>query len=170
MKFHSNSNKGMYIEELVNKTIAFYIDNKICFLEKRNLDIKIIKNDKNIIIGKLLSKSYVDYFGLVNQKFVSFEAKQTNTNFFNLSQIKNHQFEHLKLINSFKGYSFLLLHFYQFDKTFLIDFGYVEDLKSKKLNKVSLDLLQKEKDLVFELSLTFPGILNLKEAISNFIK
>ena len=54
-----NKNKGMYIEELINRTIDYYWynDNNI-YIEKRFVPIKIIKKiNDTTFIGKLLSKS-----------------------------------------------------------------------------------------------------------------
>ncbi|MDE5553456.1 MAG: Holliday junction resolvase RecU, partial [Malacoplasma sp.] len=59
------ANRGMYLEELINKTIEYYSSNEIAFFEKRFLPIKILnKLDDNFIRGKLLKKSYVDYCGV----------------------------------------------------------------------------------------------------------
>ncbi|MDE7099820.1 MAG: Holliday junction resolvase RecU, partial [Malacoplasma sp.] len=112
----------MYIEQLIEKTIDYYIKNEICFIEKRYLPIKIIERNENIIKGKLLSKSYVDYFGLIESKYITFESKQTENEKFLISQIKDHQFKHLRDINKLNGISFLILHFYCEDKTFLIPY------------------------------------------------
>ncbi|MDE5949264.1 MAG: Holliday junction resolvase RecU, partial [Malacoplasma sp.] len=40
MTINFYSNKGMYIEQLIEKTIDYYIKNEICFIEKRYLPIK----------------------------------------------------------------------------------------------------------------------------------
>lgn len=162
-----NINKGMYIEKLIENTILYYINNSICILEKRYLPIQIIKNNHDgTIVGKLLSKSYVDFFGIVNQKFVAFETKQTDQNYFDLNQIKKHQFDYLKKIKLLKGISFIILHFFNDDKTYLIDFEYIEKSIIKKTKKIYLKSLDKQNNnLVHKLELIFPGILNLYEKI-----
>lgn len=161
-----NNNKGMYIEELVNKTIEFYLTNNICFLEKRNLPIKIIKKNNEVVIGKLLKKSYVDYFGFIDGKYITFETKQTNEDFFMLSQLKKHQLEHLRLISSLNGISFLILHFFSYDKTYLIHYEEIEKFVLKKKKKLLLnDLIKSKTDNIKELNILFPGILNLYEKI-----
>ena len=42
-----NANRGMYIEELVNRTNSYYYDRNIAIIEKRYLPIKIVKNILN---------------------------------------------------------------------------------------------------------------------------
>ncbi|RXY96208.1 Holliday junction resolvase RecU [Malacoplasma penetrans] len=166
------ANKGMYIEELIEKSINYYLFNNICFIEKRYLPIKIIKRSGNVIEGKLLNKSYVDYAGLINGRYISFEAKQTENDKFMLSQIKEHQLNHLNLISRLNGISFLILHFYCEDKTFLIPYSQIENwITKQKIKSVDLNFLMKEKESknVFILEVCFPGILNIYETVKQII-
>lgn len=161
----------MYIEQLIEKTIDYYLNNNICFIEKRYLPIKIIERNNNIIKGKLLAKSYVDYFGLVENKYITFETKQTENEKFLLSQIKDHQFNHLKTINKLNGISFLILHFYCDDKSFLIPYTTLEKWISKKMKSISLSFLESQVKNCFisKLEIVFPGILNIYETIKKII-
>ena len=95
-------NRRMYIEELVNKTISYYEANNICHIEKRNLPIKIVSKKETKIEGHLNKKSFTDFFGLIDGKYIDFESKQTNGDNFSLSLIKEHQIKHIIKINSFK--------------------------------------------------------------------
>lgn len=167
------ANKGMYIETLIEKTILYYINNDICFFEKRYLPIRITKiKNKGEIEGRLLSKSYVDYIGLINGKFISFETKQTDGDIFLLNQLKDHQFKHLQLVNKFNGLGFLIIHFYKIDKTFLLTFPKLENLIANKIKKLSVETLLKniDNDQVFELEIVFPGIINLYNVLEKITK
>jgi recombination protein U len=85
-------NRGMYLEEVINRTINYYISKKIIFIEKRPVPIQILKSvSNNTILGKLLSKSTVDYFGFYNSKHFEFETKETSQENFSISQILKHQ-------------------------------------------------------------------------------
>lgn len=163
-----NKNKGMFIEKLVNQTIKFYIENKICFIEKRYLPIEIIKRDKNKVLGKLLNKSYVDYCGILEKKYVCFETKQTDNDEFLLNQIKKHQLDHLKDIVLYGGYSFLVLHFFNHDETYLIPYKELEKLYTKKIKRINLEQLRNN-DKVASLNIVFPGILDLYQKIKNLV-
>lgn len=163
-----NSNKGMYIEMLVEKTILYYLDNKICFLEKRNLPIQIIKKNNNLIFGKLLDKSYVDFFGFINSKFITFETKQTNKDYFDLKRIQKHQLEYLNLMNEFNVFSFVIVHFFNFEKTILIPTNTLFSMIKNKKNKIFLNSIQEYilNNEMFELNIVFPGVLDLYEKIT----
>ncbi|MDE7433754.1 MAG: Holliday junction resolvase RecU [Mycoplasmoidaceae bacterium] len=116
-----NANRGMYAEELVNRTNSYYYERSIALIEKRYLPIKIVKNlNDNLIIGKLLAKSYVDYCGVYQSKHLEFEVKQTNEKNFDLHLIKPHQIKHL--INAFnqKAISFLIIYFNQYDEFYFM--------------------------------------------------
>ena len=54
-------NKGMYSEDLVNKTSQYYLVNEIAYISKRFLPIQILEKKENKIKGLLLNKSTVDY-------------------------------------------------------------------------------------------------------------
>lgn len=164
MQSFSYANRGMYLEELINKTIDYYSFNKIAFFEKRFLPIKITqKLNDNLVQGKLMKKSYVDYCGVYEGKYISFEAKQTNNDYFLLSQIKEHQIKHIVDINNFKGISFLVIHFFNESKTFLVTYQVLEKWIANHKNKIDLKTFEKQ---TIELQITFPGILDFISVIN----
>lgn len=162
-------NKGMYIEQLIDKTINYYIDNNICLIERRFLPIKIIKKEKDTIIGKLLSKSYVDFFGMYKTKFITFETKQCNDNIFNLNLLKKHQYEHMQFVWEKGGLSFLIVHFFDYDETFLVLHEQINNwFKSKNRN---IDIQEFKKNInIYNVQVIFPGILDLVSVLENIIK
>jgi recombination protein U len=85
-------NLGLYAEEIINRTCEYYKDKKIAHIEKREIPMKIIKQiNESVVLCKLMSKSYVDYFGSYMGKHLEFEVKQTSEQNFNTSIIKSHQ-------------------------------------------------------------------------------
>lgn len=152
-------NKGMYIEELINKTINYYNINNIGLFEKRNLPI-VIKNIKNnYVTGYLKEKSKVDYFGLYNNKHIEFESKQTEKDFFQFSLFKSHQLEYLFKSKQMGAISFLLIHFFTMDVTLAIETTELEFLYKKyKSRKIDYSIL---KNYSSNVDIIFPGILNL---------
>jgi recombination protein U len=118
-----HANRGMYAEEIVNRTIDYYLNNNVCLIEKRNIPIKIVKiiND-NMIVGKLLSKSTVDYCGFINNNHFEFEVKQTNNQNFTIDLIKQHQYEYLRRAYLLRSLSFLIVHFSWCDEFYLLPF------------------------------------------------
>lgn len=158
-------NRGMYIEDLINKTIDYYDVNNICHIEKRNLPIKIISKNQTKIQGFLNKKSFTDFFGIINGKFIDFETKQTNGNFFSLNMIKEHQIKHIIKINNYGGISFIVLHFFDLDTTYLISCKLLEQMYSNFTNyqKITIDYFEKN---AIKIDLVFPGILDLTTAIN----
>jgi recombination protein U len=114
------ANRGMYTEEIINRTID-YLQSVDCIIEKRNIPIKIVKNiSASLIMGKLLSKSTVDYCGFVNHKHIEFEAKQTNQTNFSVEMIKPHQYAYLLKAEKVGSIAFVIVHFSIHDEFYLL--------------------------------------------------
>lgn len=160
-------NRGMYIEELINKTISYYNSNNIGSFEKRNLPISIKEINNNFVTGYLKEKSKVDYFGLFKTKHVEFESKQTTKNYFSFSLFKEHQLKYLFKIHEMGSISFLIIHFFNIDSTIAINCDQLKYLfKTFKNKKISYGVLKKHGK---EITLIFPGILNLIEFLENLV-
>lgn len=152
-------NKGMYIEELVGNTISFYNEQNIGIFEKRYLPIKVISIEKNKVIGYLKEKSYVDFIGLYNKRHIEFETKQTNNDYFKFSLFKEHQLKYLINIFNNGAISFLIIHFYNHDKTFAISaFELISLYEKFKNKKIPLNYIERH---FYKLEIIFPGILDL---------
>jgi recombination protein U len=114
------ANRGMYVEEIINRTIS-YLQNQNCIIEKRNIPIKIIKKvNGNKVLGILLDKSTVDYCGFVNNQHIEFEAKQTNQANFNVKLLQPHQYEFLLKAKSIGAVAFVIVHFTMYDEFYLL--------------------------------------------------
>lgn len=158
----NNSNNGMYLETIINNTAIFYKKNKTCLLFKRNVPIKIIKNNQVNIIGKIVEKSESDFYGVYKGLYFDFEAKQTNKDVFYLTYLKEHQFNHLILVDELKGISFLLIYFSKYDEFYAIP--------TKQLIDWNKNITREWcKKIAFELKLFFPGILNIETYLNTQI-
>lgn len=119
-------NRGMNLEGDINLTNKYYIDNNIAFIYKKPTPIQVTKVDysnKNAVIKEAYFKepSTTDYNGLYKGKYIDFEAKETeNSTSFPLSNIHNHQIEHIKNIVNNGGLGFLIVRFNKLNKTFLL--------------------------------------------------
>ncbi len=155
----NNANRGMYAEELVNRTNSYYYDRGIALIEKRYIPIKIVKSiNQNTIIGKLLSKSYVDYCGIYKGKHIEFEVKQTNNINFDLSLIKEHQLRHLINNNKHGGIGFVIVYFNPLEQFYLI---YIDQIiEWKQNNKSSTIKYEFIKKKCYPIDITFPGIID----------
>jgi recombination protein U len=113
----------MYAETIVQRTCEYYRLHEVAYIEKRQLPIKIIKKiNDTTIIGKLLCKSYVDFFGCYQGRHIEFEVKETSNNDFSITLLKSHQLEYLQNIAKQNIQCFLIVYFAKYDEFYRIDF------------------------------------------------
>ncbi len=119
-------NRGMNLEEDINITNRYYIDNNIAFIYKKPTPIQITKvefSKNNAIIKEAYFKepSTTDYNGLYQGKYIDFEAKETESKTsFPLKNIHKHQINHIKNIVNNNGIAFVIVRFNKLNKTFLL--------------------------------------------------
>ena len=119
-------NRGMNLEEDINITNRYYIDNNIAFIYKKPTPIQITKVEfsrNNAIIKEAYFKepSTTDYNGLYKGKYIDFEAKETESKTsFPLKNIHKHQINHIKNIVNNNGIAFVIVRFNKLNKTFLL--------------------------------------------------
>ena len=133
-------NRGMTLEEDINITNEYYKENNIALIYKKPIPIKVLKINSTktrIQDGFYEKKSTLDYSGIYKEKYIEFDAKETNSKTsFPLSNIHPHQIEHIKNIIFYKGITFLIIRFNLLNKTYilkgetLINFLNNEDRKS----------------------------------------
>lgn len=111
----SYANRGLNLENLINDTNKYYLDNNIAVVYKKPtpigiVDVEFTRNSKLIKKGYFASKSTLDYNGLYKGKYIDFDAKETNNKTsFPLSNIHQHQIEHIKRIINCQGIAFLIV-------------------------------------------------------------
>lgn len=137
-------NRGMTLEEDINLTNEYYKEKKIALIYKKPIPIKVLKVNETktrIKDGFYEKKSTLDYSGIYKEKYIEFDAKETNSKTsFPLSNIHPHQIEHIKNIIFYKGIAFLIIRFNSIGKTYLlegeklINFLNTEDRKSIPLS------------------------------------
>ena len=133
-------NRGMTLEEDIDLTNEYYQEKKIALIYKKPIPIKVLKVNSTktrIQDGFYEKKSTLDYSGIYKEKYIEFDAKETNSKTsFPLSNIHPHQIEHIKNILFYKGIVFLIIRFNLLNKTYilkgetLLDFLNNEERKS----------------------------------------
>ena len=123
-KLINYGNRGMTLEQDINLTNDYYKEKKIALIYKKPIPIKVLKINSTktrILDGFYEKKSTLDYSGIYKEKYIEFDAKETNSkNSFPLSNIHMHQLEHIKNILYFKGIVFLIIRFNYHNKTFIL--------------------------------------------------
>ena len=118
-------NRGMTLEEDINLTNEYYKEKGIALIYKKPIPIKVLKINSTktrILDGFYEKKSTLDYSGIYKEKYIEFDAKETNSKTsFPLSNIHEHQIEHIKNILSYKGIAFLIIRFNLLNKTYILE-------------------------------------------------
>lgn len=123
-KLINYGSRGMTLEEDINITNDYYQEHKIALIYKKPIPIKVLKvsvDKTRIKDGFYEKKSTLDYSGIYKEKYIEFDAKETNSKTsFPLSNIHTHQIEHIKKIIEYGGIAFLIIRFNLIGKTYIL--------------------------------------------------
>lgn len=123
-KFINYANRGMDLEYDINITNEYYREHNIGLVYKKPTPIKITKvsfDKAKINEAFFEAPSTLDYNGVVDGKYIEFDAKETKSKTsFPLSNIHKHQLEHIKKVLFHKGTAFLIVRFTLLNKTYLL--------------------------------------------------
>jgi len=121
------ANRGMSLENDLNLTNTYYLDNDIAVIYKKPTPIKIVKVcfdiQKNATIREAYFKlpSTTDYNGLYKGQYIDFEAKEVKgKKSFPLTNINKHQISHIRSIIKHRGIAFIIVRFTNLNKTFVL--------------------------------------------------
>jgi len=151
-KKNNYANRGMGLEEDLEQTNQYYLDNDIAVIYKKPTAVTVKKvtypqkKYTKIIDGYFTKSSTTDYNGIYQGRYIDFEAKETkNKNSFSLSAIQNHQLQHLEKVKQHGGIVFLIIRFSYWDRTFLLDFDHLESFINNNTRKsIPLSFFEKE--------------------------
>ena len=141
MSKSSYGNRGMFLENIINDSNTYYNSIDKCLIFKKPTPIKVLNvtypTDKSHLIDKAVysSISTLDYNGKKKKKYIEFDAKECHSKTsFPLSNIKEHQLEHIKKVILQKGIVFIIIfinnEFYLLKGDTIIDFIKNNDRKS----------------------------------------
>ncbi|MDQ0225144.1 recombination protein U [Metabacillus niabensis] len=127
------SNRGMTLEEDLNETNKYYLENQIAVIHKKPTPVQIVHVDYPRRSAAVIKEAYfkqsstTDYNGIYKGKYIDFEAKETkNKTSFPLQNFHEHQIEHMKNILHHGGISFVILsafnQYYFLEATHLLTF------------------------------------------------
>ena len=126
----SASNRGMNLENDINISNEWYTNQGIALITKRPTPINIVKVDYShgakITDAYFEKQSTTDYNGVYKGKYLDFEAKNTkNKTSFPLSNIEQHQINHLKNVLLHGGIAFFIIQFQLLNEVSLLDASFV---------------------------------------------
>ena len=134
------SNRGMDLEELINLSNEYYLQEDIAVIYKKPTPITIVDASFDSH-GRVITKAYfktpstLDYNGIYKGKYIDFDAKVTKSKTsFPLQNLHKHQYEHIKNVIRHGGISFLIIsinsEYYLLDGNDIIDFTENNNKKS----------------------------------------
>lgn len=138
----THSNRGMSLENDLNATNEYYLNENIAIIHKKPTSITIKKVDykNNDMIKEAYFKtpSTTDYNGIYKGYYVDFEAKETRSKTsFPLNNIHSHQITHLKKIVEHGGIGFLIVKFTLLNKIYYLSLDkltyFLDNYESKSI-------------------------------------
>ena len=103
------------MEAIINDANKYYLENNIACIYKKYtpigiVDVKESQGKKVITKAFFKEASTLDYNGVYKGNYIEFDAKQTlNQTSFPLSNISNHQLDHVKNVIYHKGIIFFIV-------------------------------------------------------------
>ncbi len=112
--WNSRGLRGSTLEDLVNRTNEKYLESHLCLIQKIPTPITPVEFDRDSRTIKLAyfdQKSTVDYIGTVQGIPVCFDAKESQTDTFALSNIHPHQVAFMEEFENQGGVAFFLIYY-----------------------------------------------------------
>jgi len=112
--WNSRGLRGSTLEDLINRTNDKYAEHGLALMQKVPTPItpvQIDKENRHITLAYFEQKSTVDYIGAVQGVPVCFEAKETASDTYALSNIHEHQVKFMELFEKQGGVAFFLIFY-----------------------------------------------------------
>lgn len=127
-KKNNYTNRGMTLEEDINLTNEYYLSNDLAIIHKKPTPVQIVNVHYPKRSAAVITEAYfkqastTDYNGIYRNKYIDFEAKETNSKTsFPFSNIHEHQISHMQQILNHGGIAFFIIKYTQHEETYLID-------------------------------------------------
>lgn len=132
-KDFSYSNRGKSLEDDLNETNIFYLQQNLANIHKKPVPVQIVKVEYPSRSAAVIREAYfrtpstTDYNGVWNGYYIDFEAKETeNKTSFPLKNIHPHQVTHMKSVEMQKGLAFFIIRFSALRRDFIVPFRVIE--------------------------------------------
>ncbi len=128
-KVINKANLGMDLEQAINESNIYYLNNDIAVIHKKPTPVQIVKvnypsrNKAVITEAYYKTPSTTDYNGIYKGRYIDFDAKENhNKTAFPLANVSAHQVEHLRAVEAHGGIAFLLVAWNMYDEYYLLPF------------------------------------------------
>lgn len=130
----SFSNRGKTLEDEINETNTYYLNQQIAIIHKKPVPVQIVKVEYPSRSAAVIREAYfrtpstTDYNGVWNGYYIDFEAKETESKTsFPLKNVHQHQVLHMKDVTNQKGIAFTIVKFSTLDRYFVVPFSVLHD-------------------------------------------
>ena len=137
----AKANLGMDLEELINESNEYYLNNDFAVIHKKPTPVQIVKVEYPMRSKAVITEAYyktpstTDYNGIYKGRYIDFEAKENhNKTAFPLANIHPHQIEHLRKIIKHGGIGFLIVAWSLYDEYYLLPFEVCDEYWTNSLN------------------------------------
>ena len=121
------SNRGMTLEEDLNETNQYYIENNIAIVHKKPTPVQIVNVSYPKRSAAVIKEAYfkqastTDYNGVYKGRYIDFEAKETKLQTsFPLKNFHEHQIVHMQNVLNHGGIAFIIIRFSQTEEIYYL--------------------------------------------------
>lgn len=129
----SYSNRGKSLEDDLNDTNSFYLQQNLANIHKKPIPVQIVKVEYPRRSAAVIREAYfrtpstTDYNGVWNGYYIDFEAKETTyKTSFPLQNIHEHQIRHMQAVERQKGIAFFIVRFSALALDYFVPFQLIE--------------------------------------------
>ena len=173
----SYSNRGKSLEDDLNDTNNYYVNNGIANIHKKPVPIQIVKVEYPSRSAAVIREAYfrtpstTDYNGVWNGYYVDFEAKETkNKTSFPLNNIHAHQIAHMQSIVKQRGIAFFIIRFTVLERDFVVPFSIIEQhwqaMEQGQRKSIPLSIMEAEG---YEIKMSYNPRLDYLQAVQRLI-
>lgn len=169
--------RGMSFEDMINESNRYYLARHLAVIHKKPTPIQIVNVDYPKRSAAKITEAYfkqastTDYNGVVNGRYIDFEAKETkNKTNFPLNNFHDHQIQHMKACQEQGGICFVLLWFSSLRRCFFLEFNLLYDYwQRQEVERKSIPLKEIEKNGI-ECTLGIAPQIDYLAAIKQYIQ
>lgn len=132
-------NRGMTLEEDLNETNQFYLEQEIAVIHKKPTPVQIVNVDYPKRSAAVIKEAYfkqastTDYNGIYKGRYIDFEAKETkNKTSFPLQNFHEHQIKHMSDCLKQGGICFVILRFTSLDEIYFLEANHLLSFWKRK--------------------------------------
>ena len=156
-KDFSFSNRGKTLEDEIDETNAYYLQQQIAVIHKKPVPIQIVKVEYPSRSAAVIKEAYfrtpstTDYNGVFDSHYIDFDAKETeNKTSFPLKNVHPHQIAHMTSVAEQKGICFLIVRFSSLERYFVVPLYMLQNAWTSMQNggRKSIPLIDFEKHAI----------------------